>query len=154
VPTFSPPANSPLNYGVCCWELEPDQALVITSDLPDCDYWSFQLNTAWWEAPDNQHRQTSINNRHAHLDTDGNFRCVLSHSDPGTPNWLDIGGSRRGFLFYRWLRPRTEMPTPDAILTSLTDVRSHLPPDHPVIDQDTRDRQLTLRRRWYAGRFQ
>ena len=28
VPMFQPPAGSPLNYGVCCWELDPDQALV------------------------------------------------------------------------------------------------------------------------------
>ncbi len=154
VPTFTPPANSPLNYGVCCWDLDPDQALVITSELPVADYWSFQLNTAWWEAPDNQHRQTSINDHHAHVDTDGRFRCVLAHRDPGTPNWLDVGGNRRGFLFYRWLRPTTPMPTPVAVLTPLADVRAHLPLEHPLFDQAARDVQLAERHRWYARRFQ
>ena len=154
VPTYQPPVGSPLNYGVCCWELDPDQALVVTSDLPEAEYWSFQLYTPWWESPDNQHRQTSISHRHAHLDADGRFRCVLAHSDPGSPNWLDVGGHRRGFLFYRWLRPTTDMPTPEAVFTSLEDIRRHLPADHPAFDQDARDRQLSARRRWFAGRFQ
>ena len=154
VPTFSPPANSPLNYGVCCWELAADEALVVTSDLPDVDYWSFQLHTPWWESADNQHRQTSISQHHAHIDPDGRFRCVLATSDPGSPNWLDTGGHHRGFLFYRWLRPRTPMPTPSAVVTPIGDVRSHLPSEHPVLDQATRDAQLAARRRWYAGRFQ
>jgi hypothetical protein len=154
VPTFEPPAGSPLNYGVCCWELESGEALVVTSELPEAEYWSFQLYTPWWESPDNQHRQTSISHTHAHIDSDGRFRCVLAHNDPGSPNWLDVGGHRRGFLFYRWLRPATDMPTPQAVLTSLQDVRGHLPGDHPVFDQDARDRQLSVRRRWYARRFQ
>jgi hypothetical protein len=79
---------------------------------------------------------------------------VLAHSDPGSPNWLDVGGHRRGFLFYRWLRPTTDMPTPVAVLMSLQDVRRHLPEDHPVFDQASRDRQLSARRRWFAQRFQ
>ena len=154
VPTFSPPANSPLNYGVCCWELDDDQALVVTSDLPEAQYWSFQLHNPWWESPDNQHRQTSISHHHAHIDPDGRFRCVLAARDPGSPNWLDTGGHRRGFLFYRWLRPTSPMPTPTAAVTSLDEVRSHLPSNHPVVDQGGRDTQLAARRRWYAGRFQ
>jgi hypothetical protein len=154
VPTFTPPAGSPLNYGVCCWELEPEQALVVTSDLPEVSYWSFQLYTPWWESPDNQHRQTSISSAHAHVDSDGRFRCVLSHRDPGSANWLDTGGNRRGFLFYRWLRPTGPMPTPEAVLVPLTEVRSLLPADHPILDQDARDAQLSARRRWFAARFQ
>jgi hypothetical protein len=154
VPTFQPPAGSPLNYGVCCFELDPDQALIVTSDVPEAEYWSFQLSTPWWESPDNQHRQTSINLTHAHFDADGRFRCVLAHRDPGSPNWLDVGGHHRGFLFYRWLRPKGDMPTPSAVLTSLQDVRHHLPDDHPVFEQDDRDKQLSTRRGWYARRFQ
>lgn len=154
VPGYAPPEGSPLNYGVCCFELEPDQALLITSELPEAQYWSFQLHTAWWESPDNQHRQTSISDAHAYVDNDGLFRCVLSHADPGTPNWLDVGGSRRGFLFYRWLRPTTPMPTPVATLTTLAEVQTLLPRDHPVLDRSGRDEQLSRRRRWYARRFQ
>jgi hypothetical protein len=106
------------------------------------------------ESPDNQHRQTSVAHTHAHVDADGRFRCVLAHRDPGTPNWLDVGGHRRGFMFYRWLRPEGEMPTPTAEVVALDDVRAHLPDDHPVLDQAARDEQLAARRRWYAGRFQ
>jgi len=154
VPGFEPPAGSPLNYGTCCWELGEDEALVVTSDLPEARYWSFQLHNAWWETPDNQHRQTSISHAHAHIDADGRFRCVLAHRDPLTPNWLDVGGSRRGFLFYRWLRPVGAMPTPVATVVPLAKVYDHLPSGHPRLDQVARDAQMSARRRWYAARFQ
>jgi hypothetical protein len=153
-PNFRPPANSPINYGVCSFEIGPDEALVVTSELPECEYWSFQLHTPWWESPDNQHRQTSISHKHAHLDSDGRFRCVLAHRDPGSPNWLDVGGHRRGFLFYRWVRPTSEMPWPVAKLVPLAMVRDQLPAEHPVFGQAARDAQLSQRRQWFASRFQ
>lgn len=146
--------NFQINYGVCCWELNPDEALIIETEIPACDYWSFQLHNAWWESPDNQHRQTSVSHAHSYLDPDGRLRLVLAHSDPGVPNWLDTGSSRRGFVFYRWVRPTTTMPTPIATKVALDSVRDHLPAGHPVVARDARDAQLSARRRWYADRFQ
>ena len=64
------------------------------------------------------------------------------------------GGSRRGFLFYRWLRPTSDMPTPEGVVTTVDRVREHLPADHPVVDQDGRDEQLSTRRQWMGLRFQ
>lgn len=154
VPGWNPPENSPLNYGVCCWELEPHEALVIESELPECGYWSFQTSNAWWESPDNQHRQTSIGHTYAHLDGDGRFRAVLAHVDPEVPNWLDTGGSRRGFVFYRWLHPTSPMPTPVATKVDIRDVRRHLPAGHPSTTVDERRTALAARRRWLARRFQ
>jgi hypothetical protein len=155
VPGFEPPTGSPLNYGVCCWELDHDDALVVETDLPDADYWSFQVYNPWWESPDNQHRQTSIAHTHAHVDDDRRFRAVLTRHDPGVPNWLDTGdGGRRGFLFYRWFRPRSAMPTPIATLCRRADVRDHLPPSHPYVSPEARRRDLELRNAWLARRFQ
>ena len=57
-------------------------------------------------------------------------------------------------MFYRWLRPTSPMPTPQAVVVNLADVAAHLPGDHPVLDQAARDEQLSARRRWFAGRFQ
>jgi len=157
VPSYTPPKNwavSPLYYGICCWELEEDEALLITTPIPDVEYWSFQTHNTWWESPENQHRQTSISNEHAHLDEDGQFRCVLSHVDPQVPNWLDVGGSRRGFVFYRWLRPVGDMPTPGALVVKIANLHEHLPSGHPHIDPQARDEMMARRRKWYAARFQ
>ncbi len=60
----------------------------------------------------------------------------------------------RGFVFYRWLRPKSPMPTPTAELMPLAQVYDHLPADHPELDQAAQDAQLSARRRWYAARFQ
>lgn len=154
VPGLEPPPSSPLNYGVCCWELDADEALLVESDVPDVTYWSFQLYNAWWESPDNQHRQTSIGHTTAHIDDDGRFRAVIAASDPGVPNWLDTGGARRGFLFYRWFRPTSPMPTPQATACRSGEVRSYLPPSHPHVSPEQRREQLAGRNTWLARRFQ
>lgn len=154
VENFTPPKTGPLNYGVCAYELAPDEALVVDTDITPARYWSFQLYNAWWEAPDVQHRQTSLGFRQAHLDADGRFRCVLAHSDPGVPNWLDTGGNARGFLFYRWLWPESDLPSPTGRVVKLDQVRALLPAEHPRIDAATRRRQLSARRAWFARRFQ
>jgi len=65
-----------------------------------------------------------------------------------------VGGNRRGFMFYRWLRPTSAMPTPTAKLVPLASIADYLPGDHPRLDQAARDSQLSARRRWFAARFQ
>jgi hypothetical protein len=154
VENFTPPKTGPLNYGVTAYQLAPDEALLIESDLPPALYWSFQLYNAWWEAPEAQDRQTSIGHSQAFIDADGRFRAVIAHSDPGVPNWLDTGGSRRGFLFYRWLRPDDQLPAPQGKVVKLSEVRGLLPAQHPHIDRAARRTQLAARRAWFAKRFQ
>jgi len=101
-----------------------------------------------------QHRQTSLSFKQAHVDTDGKFRCVVAHADPGVPNWLDTGGNRRGFIFYRWLRPAAHLPSPVGQVVKLGELRTLIPKDHPQVDQATRHKQLSARRAWFARRFQ
>jgi hypothetical protein len=88
------------------------------------------------------------------VDSDGRFRAVLAHRDPGVPNWLDTADAARGFMFYRWLRPTGETPTPTALMTTVEQVRDLLPGDHPVVDADERRRRLITRRAFFAKRFQ
>lgn len=154
VPTFQPPPGSPLNYGVCCWELADDEVLVIDTALPDAEYWSFQAYDPWWESPDVQFRQTSIGHTSAFVDADGRFRAVVAHRDPGVPNWLDTAGARRGFVFYRWLRPAGAMPTPIGTVCPFEHVRDRLPADHPAVAPDERRAALAERAAWFAARWQ
>ncbi len=148
------PQGTPINYGTCCWDLGPDEALYIESELPDGPHWSFQLVNAWWEAPDQQNRQASLGSSHAHIDPDGRFRGVVAHRDPGVPNWLDSGEARRGFLWYRWFQPRDKQPVPVCRVVKFDELRKHFPEGHPVVDRATRKAQLSARRTQFAKRFQ
>jgi len=151
---FTPPKTGPLNYGVTAFDLADDEVLLIDTDVPPARYWSFQLYNAWWEAPEMQHRQTSLSHREAFVDADGRCRMVIAHADPGVPNWLDTGGSRRGFLFYRWLRPADALPAPVGHVVKKAELRALLPVSHPVIDQAARRERLSERRARFARRFQ
>lgn len=136
------------------FELEPDEALVLETDIPDCRYWSVQLSDPLWNAVDWIHHQSSINGFQAHIDGDGRFRAVLAIDDPGVPNWLDPAGHRSGTILGRW--NKTSSPAlPWVTVVPFDEVRAHLPMDTPVITASERDRQLRhrregaqLRRRW------
>lgn len=157
VKNFKPPVNGSkawLYYGIICFDLEDDDAILIETDLPDGPYWSFTLYNTWWESPDILNRQTSLNARQAHIDSDGKARFIIAARDPGSPNWLDTGGTRRGFLHYRWFRPDEKLPEPTSRLMKVADVRSALPPDHPIIDATARRAAISRRREQLARRFQ
>lgn len=143
-----------LYYGVMCIDLKEDEAIVVESDLPDGPYWSFTLYNMWWETPDFLNRQTSLNAEQTYVDPDGKARFVISSQDPGTPNWLDTGGPRRAFLFYRWARPDQKIPIPFAQITKIHQVREFLPAEHPSLDRAARTTILANRRRQFAKRFQ
>lgn len=100
------------------WRLAPDEALVIEVEPPRCEYWNFQLNNYWMESLDYRYFPISINQRSATLRGDGNgksIRLIVSHTDPGLPNWLSTCGHDQGTMCFRWVRadahpvPRTRV---------------------------------------------
>ncbi len=142
-------------YGFCFWNLEPDQALVIESDLPLAPYWSFQLYPmGWFELADPVERITSLNNRQLHISSDDKVRVVLSHRDCGAANWLDVGGRQIGLCTLRWFWPTGESaPEPKATLVQLDEVWNHLPAETPKVSEDERFEVLGKRRRHLGWRF-
>jgi hypothetical protein len=86
------------------------------------------------------------------IDVDGKVRIVLSALDPGVPNWVDTSGSLRGLAQWRWYAS-DRFPVPTTTLTSVVEVRKHLPAETPVISPDMRSEQLTQRRRQIGLRF-
>jgi hypothetical protein len=140
-------------YGACFWDLADGDALLIECDKPDADYWNFTIHTlAWLESGDFAERQTSLSGHQAYIDEDDRVRVVLSHEDPGTPNWIDTEARNRGLLVYRWVWARNN-PIPTSRVLPLSDVRQALPTTHPTIDAATRRRQLTTRREAAWNRF-
>lgn len=149
----APGGANDILYGSCFWELPGDEALVVECDEPRADYWGFSIHTlGWLESGDFAGRQTSLNGHQAHVDRDGRVRVVLAHRDPGVPNWIDTEERPRGLLVYRWVWAR-ENPVPTARRVACSEVRAHLPEDHPTVDPASRRRALSRRREAAWSRF-
>jgi hypothetical protein len=140
-------------YGRCLWNLDEDEALILTTEVPIAQYWGFTIHTmTWFESGDFARRQTSLSGDQIHLDGDGLARLVLSARDPGVPNWIDTEGRQNGLLTYRWAWAET-MPTPEAQRVKLDEVFDRLPDNHPMISEEERRDRLSLRREALWNRF-
>lgn len=108
------------------WDLDEDEALVVELDDPQARFWGVQLATSLWSTLEYANRQTSLNMTQAEPDLDGRYRLVLSHRDPGLPNWLDTTGLRCGIAILRLYRaehpqvPTTRVVPVDAVAGSMT----------------------------------
>ena len=142
-------------YGFCFWDLGPDDALIIESEVPDARYWSLQLYPeGWFELADPVERMTSLNDRQLRLSDDGRIRAVVSHRDPGVDNWLDAGGRQRGLCTLRWFWPLSDAaPEPTARLAHVDEVWEGLPADTVRVSVEERAALLESRRRHLAWRF-
>jgi hypothetical protein len=86
------------------WKLEPDESLVIDVIPPACDSWNFQLNNYWMESLDYRYFNICINKASAKYNNDGSVTLVVSHGDPGIPNWIETAGHNEGTMCWRWYR--------------------------------------------------
>ena len=137
------------------FDVAPDEALILEAELPETrPYWNVQLNDELWNALEFIYRQSSLNGHQARVDSDGRFRAVIAHVDPGVANWLDPVGSRQGMLIGRWYGC-SSTPLPTLTRVPLADVRQHLPADTTTVTAAGREAQLRarrlgaqLRRRW------
>ena len=147
VPPSTPPGGAPnIAYGAGWWSLSSDDALVITTDVPDADYWGWTIHTRYWlDSGEFADRQTSLNLTQTHIDGDGRLRIVVAGRDPGAPNWIDVDGRPEGLLVYRSVGTRTR-PVPTAEVVPVVEVRRVLPTDHPVVGPDARRDMLARRR--------
>jgi hypothetical protein len=150
----TPPGGAPsIAYGGGCWELGPDEALLIEHDLPDARYWNWSIhNLHWFDSGAWDRRLMSCNGHQAHVDDDGTVRLVVAPTDPGVPNWLDTEARPLGMAVYRYVGARTK-PQPTATVLAVDELRRALPPSHPVVDPSARRDQLAARaraaqRRW------
>ncbi len=86
------------------WKLAPDEALVIDVKPPACDSWNFQLDNYWMESLDYRYFHVCVNKATAVTNKDGSVTVVITHKDPGVPNWIETAGHNEGTMCWRWYR--------------------------------------------------
>ncbi len=86
------------------WQLADDEALMIhLPRIPACRFWNLQINNWWMESLDYRYHRAHFNKHSAQLAADGSVTLVLTHRDPGLPNWLETAGHDRGTMCLRWV---------------------------------------------------
>lgn len=86
------------------WKLADDEAWVIETEVPQCEYWNFVLQNWWMESLDHDRMNTYINNHNGKLNDDGTLTVVVAARDPGFGNWLETGSHNEGTALLRWVK--------------------------------------------------
>jgi hypothetical protein len=91
-------------YFHSAWKLAEDEVFIIEApEIPECQTWNFQLDNWWMESLDYRHHNIHVNKHTAHYEKDGSVRVVVSHTDPGVPNWIETAGHSMGTMCWRWI---------------------------------------------------
>lgn len=139
-------ASPRAGYICACWNLAPDEALLIECEVPAARYWSLQLMSPFWDTLDFTHHQSGLNGHQAGLDADGRLRFVIAHSDPGIANWLDPVGLTQGQCLFRWY-DGDALELPEVRVVKLADLSAQLPAETPRLTSDERSASLAARAR-------
>lgn len=139
------------------YELDDDQALIISVPVSDAPYQGFQLGTMWYLSMDFVNHQTSLTAAQAQHDPDGMMRFVVSERDPGVANWLECTGHRRGYLQIRWQRTSRDFTAADGPTVELVrhdDIPTALPHyDHNKINAQQWAERIAARQAAVADRM-
>jgi len=116
------PGAADIHYSMGRWNLGPDEALIMTGELPDGVFANVTLWNKHMQALEYRNRTSSVNAAQLEFEGDGSYRIVIAARDPGVPNWLDTDGHREGTIFWRFLLPDTDPPKPECVVMAIDDV--------------------------------
>lgn len=152
-------------------EIKDDEALVVTVTSGNAAYYSMALHDFCKRTLDGTDHIISMNHAQADHNKDGSVTYVISVKDPGVYNWLETMGWNQVYTTHRWQglpvdqagayaefgddkRSSAEnLPTIDARLVNLSDLREVLPPETRWVDSKERDEQRSQRRADYLSRW-
>jgi hypothetical protein len=137
------------------FQLDADQALVLTSKKSNARYQGLQIGSVWFDYFDYANRQTSLSRAQSSLSSDGLYRHVVSSQDPGVPNWIDSVGHQRGLILFRWQGypgsfSSSDFPT--ATVVPVSQVLREFPRDVKLLTPAEREAQLAERQTQLALR--
>jgi len=143
------PGGAPL---ISYWNLPLDEAMLIRVTPPKASYWAVEFGSYWWETMDYRYRLCSLNPHHAELEEDGSLLVVVSHRDPGLPNWLDPSGHNEGYVTFRWIGAEA-YPRPSVEQFPAAELEARLSENVRRISPEARREQLRRRRLGVVHRF-
>ena len=103
-------------FATAGFRLQPDEAWVIripdigNAPYADAPYWGFQLTNYWFEPLDYGKSWGHLNKDSAVYAEDGSVTLVVSETDPGCPNWLELRGHTIGTAQFRLSRIHNALP--------------------------------------------
>src|SRR5580658_2581074 len=100
------------------WQLQPDEALIIETTPPECEFWNFQLDNYWMESLDYRYAPVWVNSHTANYNADGSVTLTIARANRGFSNWIDTDGHTSGSMLLRWTRAKTH-PVPRCRLVKL-----------------------------------
>lgn len=85
------------------------------------------------------------------------IRIVVAHDNPGTANWVETPGHRRGYLQFRWQRTSREFSRAEGPIAEVVDfdaIPSRLQYfDYNAISNDEFRTRIALRQNQIANRM-
>ncbi len=111
-------------YTMAPYAVAPDEALVLRGRLPACRFANVMLWNRYLQSYDYMNRRISLNRRQMQFESDGSYRIVIAHRDPGVPNWLDCEGRTTGQVYWRIMLPEASVETPRAELVPLASLQA------------------------------
>jgi hypothetical protein len=105
------------------WQLATDEALLIESEVPECEVWNFQLDNYWMESLDYRFLPVCWNKHTARYNPDGSVTFVIAARDPGMGNFVDTAGHSCGSMLLRWTRAKSH-PQPRCRVVKLAGLSS------------------------------
>jgi hypothetical protein len=99
-------------YAFGSFALEADEMLVIEGTSPACAFWNVCLWNQFLHTYNYDYERVTINGGQIAYEHDGSWRIVVSHADPGEPNWVSTAGHPRGRIWFRWFHPEATPEQP------------------------------------------
>ena len=126
-----------------CWELAPDEAMVISWDKNDL-FWMMTNMGSCENSMDYLYRPVSYTPSRTKVDGDGKIRMVMAHKDPGFNNWIDTSGFESGMLVNR-NQGTDHITTFETQVVKHVDLPRYLPSDSARVTPEERLEQMRQR---------
>lgn len=138
------------------FQLDDNQALVLTINPGDAGYFVVPVTNDWTITDNYWDQQTSLNISQAKQNPDGTYTIVVSPQDPEIWNWVSTGGLNQGTISIRFQdlpNSPTNLPTVSSQVVSLDQLPSVLPAGTIPADTAVRQGQIAARKSGFDNRF-
>jgi len=138
------------------FQLDDDQALVVTIDPGNAGYFVVPVTNDWTITDNYWDQQTSLNIAQAKKNPDGTYTIVISPNDPDVWNWVSTGGLNQGTISIRFQDlddTSSKLPTVSSQVVSLADLATVLPAGTKYATAQDRLNQIADRKSGFNNRF-